>query len=69
MKTVNWSAKNVYYDINNTLRREFVSVMKQRAMRGLEKPKDTGVGRVFSAMAKCATDCKPTVMGGLRKTE
>ena len=34
---------------------EFVSVMKQRAMRGLEKPKDTGVGRIFSALTKCAS--------------
>ena len=24
---------------------EFVSVMKQRAMRGLEKPKDMGISR------------------------
>ncbi len=49
--------------------REFVSVMKQRAMRGLEKPKDTGVGKVLAALAKCASDTRPTVLGGLRKTE
>ena len=50
--------------------REFVSVMKQRAMRGLEKPKDTGVGRIFSALAKCATShSQPTILGGTRKTE
>merc|ERR1719158_2661813 len=34
--------------------KEFVSVMKQRAMRGLEKPKDMGISRF-----KCASDCKP----------
>ena len=31
--------------------KEFISVMKQRAMRGLEKPKDTGIGRIFSALS------------------
>jgi hypothetical protein len=49
--------------------REFVSVMKQRAMRGLEKPKDIGISRVFSSMLKCAADCRPAVMGGVKKTE
>lgn len=49
--------------------KEFVSVMKQRAMRGLEKPKDTGIGKIFSAIAKCASDTRPTILGGLRKTE
>lgn len=49
--------------------KEFVSVMKQRAMRGLEKPKDTGIGKLLSAMTKCASDTRPTVLGGLRKTE
>jgi len=49
--------------------KEFVSVMKQRAMRGLEKPKDIGISRIFSSMWKCASDCKPAVMGGVKKTE
>lgn len=49
--------------------KEFVAVMKQRAMRGLEKPKDTGIGRIFSAMTKCASDTRPTILGGVRKTE
>ena len=49
--------------------KEFVSVMKQRAMRGLEKPKDTGIGKVFAAMTKCAADTRPTILGGMRKTE
>ena len=49
--------------------KEFVSVMKQRAMRGLEKPKDTGVGRIFSAVTKCAAETRPTILGGMRKTE
>jgi len=49
--------------------KEFVSVMKQRAMRGLEKPKDMGISRIFSSMFKCASDCKPAVMGGVKRTE
>ena len=36
--------------------KEFISVMKQRVMRGLEKPKDTGIGKILSAMTKCASD-------------
>ena len=36
--------------------KEFISVMKQRVMRGLEKPKNTGIGKIFSAVAKCASD-------------
>merc|ERR1711915_181002 len=49
--------------------KEFVSVMKQRAMRGLEKPKDMGISRMFSSMFKCASDCKPAIMGGVKRTE
>lgn len=46
--------------------KEFVSVMKQRAMRGLEKPKDTGLGKIFGALMKCAKDVPPTVLGGMK---
>merc|ERR1712025_1149245 len=49
--------------------KEFVSVMKQRVMRGLEKPKDMGISRIFYSMFKCASDCKPAVMGGVKRTE
>ena len=49
--------------------REFVSVMKQRAMRGLEKPKEIGISRVFTSIFKCAADCRPAVIGGVRRTE
>ena len=50
--------------------REFISVMKQRAMRGLEKPKNTGIGKIFSALTKCATTTtQPAILGGHRKTE
>ncbi|XP_043911927.1 calcium uptake protein 1, mitochondrial isoform X2 [Protopterus annectens] len=36
--------------------KEFVSIMKQRLMRGLEKPKDMGFTRLVRAMWKCAQD-------------
>lgn len=34
--------------------REFVAVMKNRALRGLEKPKDTGFVKYFKSLLKCA---------------
>ena len=34
--------------------KEFIGVMKNKLKRGLEKPKDTGLINLFSAMAKCA---------------
>jgi len=49
--------------------KEFVSVMKQRSKRGLEKPKEIGISRIFSSVFKCAADCKPAVLGGVKKTE
>merc|ERR1719402_1057267 len=49
--------------------KEFVSVMKQRAMRGLEEPKDMGISRILSAISKCADNSIPAIMGGIRKTE
>ena len=36
--------------------KEFVSVMKHRMMRGLEKPKDTGFIKRLAAMSKCAKE-------------
>ena len=33
---------------------EFIAVMKNKLKRGLEKPKDTGIVNLFSALAKCA---------------
>ncbi|XP_046884994.1 LOW QUALITY PROTEIN: calcium uptake protein 1, mitochondrial [Hypomesus transpacificus] len=36
--------------------KEFISIMKQRLMRGLEKPKDMGFTRLVRAMCKCAQD-------------
>lgn len=42
--------------------KEFVSVMKRRMMRGLEKPKDTGFVKLMSAMWKCAKNQTPSMM-------
>ncbi|KAG9344430.1 hypothetical protein JZ751_011100 [Albula glossodonta] len=36
--------------------KEFIAIMKQRLMRGLEKPKDMGFTRLVRAMWKCAQD-------------
>ena len=36
--------------------KEFVSVMKHRLMRGLEKPKDTGFMKLVAAVGKCAKE-------------
>lgn len=36
--------------------KEFIAIMKQRLMRGLEKPKDMGFTRLVRAMLKCAQD-------------
>ncbi|MEE6488319.1 hypothetical protein FKM82_015195 [Ascaphus truei] len=36
--------------------KEFIAIMKQRLMRGLEKPKDMGFTRLVRAMWKCAQE-------------
>ncbi|OQV13724.1 Calcium uptake protein 1, mitochondrial [Hypsibius exemplaris] len=36
--------------------REFISIMKARQMRGLERPKDMGVTRLLAAVWKCAKE-------------
>ena len=35
---------------------EFVSVMKRRLLRGLERPKDTGLLRLMDAIAQCSRE-------------
>ncbi|XP_055375673.1 calcium uptake protein 1 homolog, mitochondrial isoform X2 [Condylostylus longicornis] len=42
--------------------REFVSVMKNRVLRGLEKPKDTGFVKLMQSMIKCAKEAKPVLL-------
>ncbi|KAF5299378.1 hypothetical protein FQR65_LT09419 [Abscondita terminalis] len=40
--------------------REFVAVMKNRLLRGLEKPKDTGFVKFMQSVIKCAKDSTPS---------
>ena len=42
--------------------KEFVSVMKNRVQRGLEKPKDTGFIKLLRAAIKCANESKPVLL-------
>lgn len=42
--------------------REFVLVMKNRLMRGLEKPKDTGFIKLIESAIKCAKQTRPVLL-------
>lgn len=42
--------------------REFVGVMKNRLLRGLEKPKDTGFVKLIHSVLKCAKDTRPSFL-------
>nr|CAD7425743.1 unnamed protein product [Timema monikensis] len=42
--------------------REFVAVMKNRLLRGLEKPKDTGFVKLIQSVLKCARETKPALL-------
>ncbi|XP_070507318.1 calcium uptake protein 1 homolog, mitochondrial-like isoform X2 [Chironomus tepperi] len=42
--------------------REFVAVMKNRLMRGLERPKDTGFVKFMHSILKCAKETKPVLL-------
>lgn len=53
----------IYLTVDNQLsNREFVAVMKNRLLRGLEKPKDTGFVKLIHSMLKCAKDTKPVLL-------
>ncbi|KAL5245273.1 hypothetical protein ACI65C_012683 [Semiaphis heraclei] len=41
--------------------REFVAVMKNRLLRGLEKPKDTGFVKFIQSVGKCAQESTPSI--------
>ncbi|XP_026475772.1 calcium uptake protein 1 homolog, mitochondrial-like [Ctenocephalides felis] len=45
---------------NQLSNREFVSVMKNRLLRGLEKPKDTGFLKLLYSILKCAKESRPS---------
>ncbi|XP_014248900.1 calcium uptake protein 1 homolog, mitochondrial isoform X2 [Cimex lectularius] len=41
--------------------REFIAVMKNRLLRGLEKPKDTGFVKLIQSVIKCAKENRPSL--------
>lgn len=47
---------------NQLSNKEFIAVMKNRLMRGLEKPKDTGFIKMMQAIVKCAREKKPVLL-------
>lgn len=47
---------------NQLSNREFIAVMKNRLMRGLEKPKDTGFVKLLHSIMKCAKETKPVLL-------
>lgn len=53
----------IYFTVDGQLsNREFVAVMKNRLLRGLEKPKDTGFVKLMYSLIKCARDTKPAIL-------
>ncbi|XP_017117094.1 calcium uptake protein 1 homolog, mitochondrial isoform X2 [Drosophila elegans] len=48
---------------NQLSNKEFISVMKNRVQRGLEKPKDTGFLKMMRSVFKCAKETKPVLLG------
>ncbi|XP_028131559.1 calcium uptake protein 1 homolog, mitochondrial isoform X2 [Diabrotica virgifera virgifera] len=42
--------------------KEFIAVMKNRLLRGLEKPKDTGFVKFMQSILKCAKETKPALL-------
>ncbi|KAJ8920697.1 hypothetical protein NQ315_004836 [Exocentrus adspersus] len=42
--------------------KEFIAVMKNRLLRGLEKPKDTGFVKFVQSILKCAKETKPALL-------
>ncbi|RZC31786.1 calcium uptake protein 1 -like, mitochondrial [Asbolus verrucosus] len=42
--------------------KEFIAVMKNRLLRGLEKPKDTGFIKFMQSVVKCAKETRPALL-------
>lgn len=51
-----------FTDDNQLSNKEFISVMKNRVQRGLEKPKDTGFLKMMRSVFKCAKETKPVLL-------
>ncbi|XP_060517895.1 calcium uptake protein 1 homolog, mitochondrial isoform X3 [Cylas formicarius] len=45
--------------------KEFIAVMKNRLLRGLEKPKDTGFVKFMQSVLKCAKETKPALLDNI----
>ncbi|KAH8282395.1 hypothetical protein KR054_007377 [Drosophila jambulina] len=52
----------LFKDDNQLSNKEFISVMKNRVQRGLEKPKDTGFLKMMRSVFKCAKETKPVLL-------
>ena len=44
-------------------KQEFITVMRNKLKRGLEKPKDTGISNMLSAMVQCAKETATASIG------
>lgn len=54
---------SIYFTVDGQLsNKEFIAVMKNRLLRGLEKPKDTGFVKFMQSILKCAKDTKPALL-------
>lgn len=53
---------SLFSDDNQLSNKEFISVMKNRVQRGLEKPKDTGFLKMMRSVFKCAKETKPVLL-------
>lgn len=52
----------LYTEDGQLSNREFIAVMKNRMMRGLEKPKDTGFIKLIESSVKCAKQTRPALL-------
>ena len=43
-------------------KQEFITVLRNKLKRGLEKPKDTGISNMLSAMVQCAKETATTTI-------
>lgn len=52
----------VFLEDGQLSNKEFIAVMKNRLLRGLEKPKDTGFVKFMQSVLKCAKETKPALL-------
>ena len=54
--TVKFSECRLFSEDGQLSNKEFVAVMKNRLLRGLEKPKDTGFVKFVQSVIKCGSE-------------